>query len=402
MFYNPLTGKILEYTGNEAVIKLFKRWQSPKNLLVTRLTEKELSNPEVSQFVRDIRGHFMGDLVDASLTRGKPLQMMPYLKIHKDVEIIKKAPSYSVGEQVMKYLVEISIYINSTCSLDCRICDSAYKQFLCCTCTRNGKEELDILSLTDLFRQLKGVPLARVNILGGDIFKFSKLDQLLAVLNDQSLSFEKVVYIHYLNLIHQEKKLKLFPAGSFSFKILVTFPVNKNQWKQVLDLLRLHKNNIKADFLFISSSDTEVTEAEELISLSHPDHYSFFPFFNGRNREFFEQNVFLDREDLREARPTSKEILARQCVNPLHFGTLTVLSNGRIHANVNAPRLGILGSNTMYEVVYKEMDRGNSWRRIRKKVEPCKHCTFEALCPPLSNYEYALGRNNLCHIRDRI
>jgi len=402
MFYNPLTGKILEYTNNESVIKLVKRWQSPKNLLVTRLTEKELSNPEVSQFVQDMRGHFMGDLVDTSLTSGKPLQMMPYLKVHKDVEIIKKTPSYSVGEHVMKYLVEISIYINSTCSLDCDICGSAYKQFLCCTCTRNGEEELNILSLKDLFQQLKGVPLNRLNILGGDMFKCSKLDQLLAILNGQSLSFEKVLYIHYLNLIHQEEKLVLFPADSFSFKILVTFPLKKNQWTQVLDLLRVHKNNIEAHFLFIISSEIEVTKAEKLISLYHLDNYSFFPFFNGRNRDFFEQNVFLDREDLQEARPTSTEILARQCVNPLHFGTLTVLSNGHIHANVNAPRLGILGSNSIYEVVFTEMDQGNSWRRIRKKVEPCKRCTFEALCPPLSNYEYALGRNNLCHIRDRI
>ncbi len=55
---------------------------------------------------------------------------------------------------------------------------------------------------------------------------------------------------------------------------------------------------------------------------------------------------------------------------------------------------------TIHGRTYKEMYRGKSWRRIRKKVEPCKKCTFEALCPPLSNYEYALGANNLCHIRE--
>jgi pseudo-rSAM protein len=86
-------------------------------------------------------------------------------------------------------------------------------------------------------------------------------------------------------------------------------------------------------------------------------------------------------------------------VNPFHFGTLTVLSNGSIYANVNTQRLGSLNGGSLHDVVYKEMYRGKSWRRIRKKVEPCKFCTFDALCPPLSNYEYALGRNNLCHIR---
>ena len=40
MFYNPLTGKILEYNGSEAVLKMVKRLHSPKNLLVIRITER--------------------------------------------------------------------------------------------------------------------------------------------------------------------------------------------------------------------------------------------------------------------------------------------------------------------------------------------------------------------------
>jgi pseudo-rSAM protein len=399
MFYNPLTGKILEYTGSESIIKLVKRLQSPKNLLVIRLTETELLNPEISQFVRDLRGYFMGDLLDTSLEKGKPVQMMPVVKVHKDAEIIKKSPSRSVGEHMMQYLAEVSIYINNTCSLDCEICGSAYKQFLCCTrAGGKGKEETDILTIKHLFRQLKASPLVRVNILGGDIGKFSKLDELSAVLDGQSQSFKKVFYIHYLNLLHQEEKFVLSRGDSLSLKILVTFPVEKDRWQQVLETLQA--NDIDAHFLFIIRSESELAEAEELVSLFHLDNYSLHPFYNGRNLLFFRQNIFLDREDLQEAKPTSGEILARQVVNPLHFGTLTVLNNGDVHANVNESRLGTLKRDSIYDMVYKEMARGKSWRRIRKKMEPCKSCTFEALCPPLSNYEYALGRNDLCHIRD--
>ncbi len=395
LFYNPLTGKILEYNGKGPVIKLVRRLLSPKNLSVIRLTEKELSDPEVSQFVRDLRGHFMADLIDASMGKGKPLQMMPYLKVHQDVEIIKKAPSYTVGEQMMKYLVEVSVYINSTCSLDCDICRSAYKQFLCCTRTK-GKKGPDISVIKDLFGQLKGAPLDRINILGGDIFKFPAWRQLLELLNEPGQSFKKVFYIHYLNLLHREETLALFPADTSSFKILVPFPVKKDQWQEVL--ASLQSCGMNAQFLFIISSEADVDQAEELISLFQLDDYSLLPFFNGGNRAFFEENVFLDREDLGEARPTAHEILARQAVNPLHYGTLTILSSGHIHANVNAPRLGILGRDSIHEAVFKEMYRGSSWRRIRKKVEPCKRCIFEALCPPLSNYEYTLKQNNLCHI----
>lgn len=394
MFYNSLTGKILEYNGSEAVLKLVKRLHSPKNLLVTRITGKELLNPEISQLVSDLRGYFMGDLIDASLTKIKPLQMMPYAKVHKDVEVIRKTPARSVGEHMMKYLVEISLYINSACSQDCAICGSAYKQFFCCTRTKYGKEELNIQSLKDLFRQVQGAPLVRLNILGGDIFKFSKLGELLAIL--KTFSLKKVFYTHYLNLLQQEDKFALFPADSSSFSILVTFPVEENQWKASMELIRAQ--DIKAEFLFIVGSEKDVTRAEELITSFGLDVYSFHPFFNGNNLDFFERNIFLDKEDLQEAKPTDKDIHARQLVNPFHFGRLTVLSNGHIHANINTSRLGTLEKNSMHEAVYKEMYRGKNWRRIRKRTAPCKSCIFSALCPPLSNYEYVIGRNNLCNI----
>ena len=395
LFYNPLNGKILEYNLNESVSKLVRRLQSPKNLLVIRLSQKELLNPEISQLVHDLRGYFMGDLIDASLTKIKPLQMMPYTKVHKDVEIIKKRPDRSVGDNMMKYLVEVSLYINSHCFQDCDICGSAYKQFLCCTRSKYRKKELSIQSIEDLFKQLPEASLGRVNILGGDIFKFSKLEKLLAILN--GLYFEKIFYTHYLNLFQQEEKFRLFPVDSFSINIVVTFPVEENQWKMSMALLQVH--NIKPGFLFIVSSETDITRAEELIISYQLDNYSFHPFFNGKNLEFFKRNIFLYREDLREAKPTDKEIHARQLVNPFLFGRLTILSNGDIYANVNASRLGTLNKDTIHDAVYKEMSRGKSWRRIRKRIEPCKRCTFAALCPPLSNYEYVMGRNNLCHIR---
>jgi pseudo-rSAM protein len=394
MFYNPLTGKILEYNGSEAVLKMVKRLHSPKNLLVTRITGEEFLNPEISQLVSDLRGYFMGDLLETSLTKIKPVQMMPYAKVYKDAEIIRKTPTRSVGEHMMKYLVEISLYINSDCSLDCAICGSAYKQFLCCTRTKNQEEELNIQSIKNLIWQSQGAPLVRVNILGGDIFKFSKLEELLVIL--KGFSFKKVFYTHYLNLIRHEDKLGLFPADSSSFSILVTFPVEEDQWKVSVELLRAH--DIKADFLFIVSSETDVTRAEELISSFGLDNYSLHPFFNGNNLDFFERNIFLDKEDLQKAKPTDKDIHARQLVNPFHFGRLTVLSNGHIHANVNTSRLGTLDKDSIHQAVYKEMYRGKNWRRIRKRTAPCKSCTFSELCPPLSNYEYAIGKNNLCHI----
>lgn len=397
LFYNPLTGDILEYTGaaGETVARLVKRLQSPRNMLVVRLRGRELSDPVVAGFVADMRGRFMADLIETSPGEGKPVQLMPYVKVHRDVEFIKKMPFRSVGERVMSYPGEISLHVNGACSLNCEMCDSAYRQFMCCT--RKFSTEPDISIIENLFVQLQGIPRFRLNILGGDIFRHSRWDELAGLLNRLPGSFERVFFSHYLNLYKREEKLALFPPGSVSFAVLVTFPVLDRQWQWVLKWLQTP--GISARFFFVVSTERDVDAAEVLIESSGLEDYDFFPFFNGGNRQFFEENIFLDREDIRDARPGPKEIRARQLVNPSKFGRLTVLNNGSVYADVNAPRLGVLGKDDLYRVIYREMDRGRSWRRTRGRVKPCKGCTFEALCPPLSGYEYVLGRNNLCHIK---
>ncbi|MCP5108340.1 MAG: hypothetical protein GY950_33445, partial [bacterium] len=225
----------------------------------------------------------------------------------------------------------------------------------------------------------------------------SQWDGLSALLKEQPSSFKKIVYTHYLNLPCQEEKHVLFPSSS-SFRVLVTLPVNEPRLQQALETLRRYAGHgMNAEFLFVISGEKEFTEAEELIDTYGLENHDFRPFYNGC-RSFFEENVFIDKDDILEARPTLKEIAARGKVNPLHFGTLTVLSNGAIHANVNERRLGTLERDGISDAVYKEMYRGKSWRRIRKKVEPCRHCVFEALCPPLSNYEYVLSQNAPCWV----
>ncbi|MCP4152978.1 MAG: hypothetical protein GY757_34920 [bacterium] len=101
---------------------------------------------------------------------------------------------------------------------------------------------------------------------------------------------------------------------------------------------------------------------------------------------------------IRETRPEREELLAKQVINPNYFGKIVVSSKGDIYANVNPPPIGKLGKETLYNVVYKELYSGRSWRRLRTQVKPCRNCIYEGLCPPLSNYETVLKRNNMCTV----
>lgn len=393
LLYNSLSGKALEYSGDEKILTLVKKLKSPRNLQVILLTEKELNDPVISQFVYDLRRHFMGDLIDTSYSEGKPIQMMPITKIHQDANFLKSKDERSVGEGLLDNLNQISLYINNECEQNCDICSKGYRQFPCCTIKNNGKGELDIENIKKLFDEISGRPPANLNILGGNIFAYSKFIELTGRIN--RLSPQIIYYCNYLNVNQKSRNLRFLNPGTSSLKILVHFPINEEKLKTALEIVK--NSNLNSRFVFIVQSEEEFEKSSAVISSLGIDNPDFQPFFNGENLDFFMEGVFVSKEEILESKPKMNDIYTNSVLNSLNFGRLTVLSNGHIYANVNASRLGILGKDSIYDVLYKEMYHGKSWRRIRKNVEPCKGCTFQALCPPLSNYTYAIGRNNLCH-----
>ncbi|MCP4220258.1 MAG: TIGR04150 pseudo-rSAM protein [bacterium] len=392
LLYNSLTGQALEYPGQGKILNLGKRLLSSKNLLVIKLGEKELSDPVIAGFVSDVRAGFMGDLIDVSYSNRKPVQMMPRVKVLKDIDKLKENSVRSVGEGVMDYLAEISLYITNLCGQNCGFCNSAYTQITCCTGGERKKRQLQLSRIINLIPNQAASSIDNINILGGDIFMYSELDGLVAFLN--SLPVRKTYYAHYLHIINNVDKLELLSAEQSAIKILVPPATELSALKRTLEIIR--NSSLTSKFVFILQGESEFERAEQLILNLNIGDCEYLPFYNGENLDFFKENVFTSIEDILESKPRLKDIYINTAVNKLDFGALTVLSSGGIHANVNRPRLGVLGKNTLYEVLFKELAEGKSWRRVRKNATPCKSCTFEALCPPLSNYNYAFGKSNLC------
>ena len=387
LLYNSLTGEALEYSGKPAhkILHLVKKLHSPGNLRVIRLTQDDLEDLVLAQFVNKTRKYFMGDLIDTSYSKRKPVQLAPILNIKKDVNFLKKEATRSVGEDIMTYLTEVFLYINNHCEQKCSVCGTAYKQFSCCTLRRNRKGDMDTVKIKMYLEELKSSSLICLNILGGDIFTHANWAELIEIFNSNPA--QKTFYSHYLNVIkgnEDRNKVKAIlnriKTDSSLLKILVTYPIKKDKLKDLLETIKAVELNSK--FVFIIQSEDEFEKAETLISSYQLDNHDFQPFYNGKNLEFFRQNVFLDKNEILQAKPTLNDIFQNSVVNKLNFGRLTVFHNGDIYANVNAPRLGVLGRDSLYDILYKEMDHGKSWRRLRKSVTPCKSCTFESLCPP--------------------
>ena len=397
LLYNPYTSSILEYRGEDEIQKLVGQILSPTNLRVVRLSIEEIEKPGIMEFVSRVREHFMGDIIDVACSDGKPVQMPPAVKIQKDLKYLATESDRSVGENLMRYLSEISLYINNTCGQGCSICKLAYRQFPCCTADTRHSRELDIDRIRCLLEEIKGCPISNINIMGGNIFSHSRWEDIPAILD--LLACQKTFLVHYLNAAGHVDILDILdriPRAGTGFKILITFPVDISKFKDIIQVF----DSTGHDFLpvFILQDENEAQMMESFIYRFSILKRKICLCYNEQNIDFFEKNIFISKEDIIEARPTLRQIDTNGSVNYLNFGKLSIFPDGSIHANPNKPGIGRIGSDSIFDVLYKEMNKNSSWFKIRKHVSPCRSCGYNMLCPPISDYNYVIGKYNLCHI----
>ncbi len=405
VLYNSLNGACLEYRDQPEIAALAAKVLSTRHQGVVRLTGRELKKEPIARFVTEVRREFMGDLLDINPAGKKPLQLLPRATIKDDFRLLKMDDRRSMGENIKQYLSEISIYLDSRCNHQCDLCHGAYRQFLCCTNAGGGKGDgPDIGTLRTLIGDAENSRLENVNILGGNIFQYPHLDELVQRL--ASGPYQKTYFVFYKDAAGKKKQLERLldrpdaadprHTGRTRLKIPVTFPLDTAALARAAEHTR--RLGLEHRFLFILRGEAQFEELEPLVTSLQIADCAFLPYYDGSNLDFFRENVFTEREDIFGVRPPLKDIYTRARVNPLNFGRLTLMSGGNIHANVNAGRLGVLGRDSLYDVLFKELRRGRGWRRVRAYLEPCKKCPFYLLCPPVTDYTFALGRNNLCTI----
>ncbi len=395
VLYNTLSGKALIYWKEPDIAGLVRRLSSTRNSRVIRLNGADLENKRISIFVDSVREHFMGDLLDTAYSSAKPVQMVHRPKIQKDAERLKRENEHSVGEGELEYLSDVSFYINAECRERCPGCGIYYKQFPCCTRPTHKQQEMTPSSLSPLLAQIEGSPVSRINILGGNIFLHSRLPSMVEILKEKPR--EIVFHLHYSHPARPGARMDLLDFERARYQVIVTPPFSPGLFKTALEKVSGHES--RTTCVFVVQSDADIQQAKPMIEACGTVSHTLKPYFNGENGAFFHESVFMDLEDILAARPTHKEIHANQVLNRLNFGRLTFMPNGRVYANLNKPSLGNWKKDALKQILYKEMYHGKSWRRTRMKVEPCRHCILAALCPPLGNYEFALKRNDLCHVR---
>ncbi len=391
IIYNSLSSSKIEVSLNGKLGEIIKDLQLPKNMYCVGIDETELCDKHIGEFVNNLKDLFSGDIVETSLCKEKPTVIYPELKLQNQVKTIDSFDNPEIGRNYLTYLKELTIYVTGECNENCNCCKSAYKQALFCTKNYNT---VDFTNLIDLLTKLNGTGIGNINVLGGDMLKYPKIDELASLLN--KIPIRITYHIHYKNICNYFENIHKLTNEKSSVSVKVNFPTEK----EIINIVntKLIKQNIPHNWCFLISSEKEYEEYEKICSSTNIENTEIVPLFTGGNIDFFRNNVYLNKEDINAINVNRRELFMRTVINTNNFGRLTIMSDEKVYSNVNFPTIGRINQ-PLYELVQNELKGGKSWLNIRDK-KPCSECVYQLLCPSPTNYEYTLDKVNLCSIND--
>jgi len=357
LLYNTLDGATLESNKTEVVV-LLKKILQEENCGVVLLKSEQYKQKEVNSFIRKLQEKYMGDIIDVTLSKGKPVQLLPYVNFPAKRE---KTYNFSRLENILQTLSEISIYIDHT---------------------------IDIAKLISF---VKSIPNELTFNVSGDLKENKDTNSLLSFLN--KLSSPKNILCSYSNVMVLEPNFN----NNFFYKVSVHFPIDIEQWNKSIQ--SLYHQDLPFEYIFDVTSLEECQQVERYVEQYQIGKYHLHPVYTGNNIDFFEKNIFLKKDDILSTSMSIKDFFFNQSMNSHDFGKINIMPNGDTYANVYHPLLGNIYVHSIDEIVEKELKEGKSWLRIRNQ-KPCKNCLYQWLCPPPSEYEIVLGRHNLCNVKE--
>lgn len=369
------------YSRLPQITKLIKDVYNPNNMGVVNLNDY-LADDNTEAFINRLFESSMCLLKTRLENDPKPINFLPILNLQNDVERLKEiGEEHMIGDNISTYLTRAVIHLNSKCGKHCPHCGIAYKQTLCCTATE-PPQAMPLERLKELVGQLAATSVQVIDLVGGDLRTYPHLGPLQALV-DQYPQFSWHMWQHGLNC-------EGFALGKAKADVLLSAPFG------TCDGFEYLKNKPDVRFHLLVESEMQVEQAEQLIAEIEAERCEWVPIFNGENLKFFEDNVFLNEDDILSAPVSMREIFCHQKLNTNYFGVLHFFANGEVSAEVNGQLVGWFPDKSVLELIYEELVHNTAWRRIRGGAR-CSECRFRYLCPSPGNYETVIGKENLCH-----
>ena len=392
LLYNTINGEWVKISEPN-LIKLAYGTQHYMNQGVVFLPHALYEQTAVFQFINEIREKYIGDIIDTALMPEKPIQFIPIPYLRKGTVKPKSSREELTTEDIFSYFHFLTLQINNQCNLSCVDCDSAYTQNFNCFCNPKKNElEMQLAQIEKICQQVKTFPVKRIFITGGNIFTHKKFHKILGLFED--LKMRCSLGFHYLNFPEDNLLEKL---QGYKLEIFVNPPYQTEKITSIIHLLIMQDIDYLFRFRLTSEIDIDLFNSSFLPLLSE-NNFKIEPLYNGQNFDFFDQYVSINESDIFEEPISLRNIFANCILNSNFFGQLYINCSGEVKSNPNSRNLlGNISIHSFYELISNELINSYSWKKTRRRP-PCKTCLYQYLCPPISNYELAMKRNNLCHV----
>jgi pseudo-rSAM protein len=391
LLYNTHNGKHIE-TDQELFVDLIHQLYEKENLGVIELTDTFRNDPECLKMIEIATEKQMVDTKEIENQPSKPIVFLPVLNLQSDIDKLKKNDSAFIGNNTLKYLTEVNLYLNGNCSQSCLHCNTYCLQTKYCTVEekKSVDSQMNPAIIERLLGQMKYSSVRNINIIGGDLAQYKEWDQLLGILSH--FDFEYHFWSHYRNVNALYPIIQVL--SGCKTHILINFPTSEEEVRQCLER---YGENENVNFTFLVENEEQLEWIEHITSLFSCCHVRIVPFFNATNHSFFEENIFMDKDDILENPVVQRTIFCNQKLNSNYFGLLNILSDGSVKANLNKATIGNIHNESLSGIIYRELLTLSSWRNVRSEA-PCSECLYQYICPPPSDYEYALKKTNLCTV----
>lgn len=360
---------------NEGIIaRMTSNLQKTSNLYRTIVTEEDLSNQYVKEWIDTIVTSSCGKLVDLNNKNEISVSLKPILKIQDTVSFYKVAHERHTDGKIIQNLLKLVIHLNGSAYGN----DDIAKQLIFPKRTTETLE--DIHRIKDFITSMGNPNFLIETILVGNVWEYPMYQELLQFL--QAFPFKLSIYCTEEDYINR----KTICGEKITYHVLKT------------DYTRTPIHDDKLMHHFIVRSEEEYIKTCKMIEETGiENNYRILPLYSEKNKKFFREFVYMDKEDICNLHLSKREVFAHQTINTNAFGTLHIDVQGNVYGDLNGKCLGVM-EDGLYMLVYREMTEGNSWLRIRDQ-KPCCDCIYQWLCPSPSNYEWVIGKPNLCHIK---
>jgi len=395
IFYNTTNYKTL-IKDNSLLKDFFAKLFDFNNYRVVELSKADMQNVDILSLIEDLHKYSIGGIY-SSESDTLPVQSVPLMRVRRNIDTLKELDNTGFARgNLLFYINELTIILNNRCTANCEYCSYAYRQIASCTKSVNIDQyiEINIDDVKKLLVCYKQFNIDKINICGGNIFLYNNLPSLLDYLKELSIVTE--LFLHSANITNDIDFFKKLLNDSNCILNISTDTKHVNMANLVNIVSLIDKSKYKIHFII--EKESEVDLALQFIKNNSLENYSFKPLINQNNYEFFSENVFLDKESILSQSLTYKDIFANREINKQFFGRLFLLPGGDIKSNLSLPAIGNIKRDNLNDLIYTELYNENCWLLTRQKISPCNKCIYQALCPPISNYELYLNRFNLCSV----